>query len=81
MAPAEPSGSPQPEPHQTVMVSPALGGMWLGMIVPEHEVDDGIETVEASTTYVFVRCTDQMNAPGIAPGHVYLVLRRFVSGG
>lgn len=61
-----------------VLVTPARGGSWAGVTVPDNDPDtEGAET--SGGHYVFVRCTDAQTAPGVKPGAVYLVLASFVS--
>jgi hypothetical protein len=64
-----------------VLVSPAIGGQWLGEVVGIESLEEGVAgAVEVPPGYALVRCTDFLNAPRLVVGHVYLVLSRFVSG-
>lgn len=52
-----------------VLVTPHLGGSWLGEMCDPSETEGGD---------LIIRCVDPCEARGLVAGHVYAVLPRFV---
>lgn len=75
----DPVNMSKPGGH-SVLVTPGLGGPWLGVVVDAGKLDEHVPRgVEVTPGYVLVRCTDRLSAPRLVSGRLYLVLARFVT--